>query len=132
MPRNAEPIGYWHIKTDPSRQQEQIMNDNNNLNRDAEGPGNADADHCGEPLALSVDVLPFGPDQARIDQAVSALLAHPLVRELTIPGEYRLLNFGLVQSAASPSCSSPKFRRRYSPGMVNSRTRGCANKALTA
>ena len=84
---------------------------NNNLNRDAEGPGNDDADHCGEAPALNVQVLPFGPDQARIDQAVSALLAHPLVRELTIPGEYRLLNFGLEQEGEAADCTGRADKR---------------------
>ena len=86
-------------------------NNNNNLNRDAEGPGNDDPDHCGEAPALNVQVLPFGPDQARIDQAVSALLAHPLVRELTIPGEYRLLNFGLEQEGEAADCTGRADKR---------------------
>jgi len=35
--------------------------------------------HCEEPPALNVRVEPFGPDQARIDQSVRALLVAPVI-----------------------------------------------------
>ena len=43
--------------------------------------------------ALSVAVEPFGPDQASVDAAVSALLAHPSVRQALGANEHRLLDF---------------------------------------
>ena len=43
--------------------------------------------------ALSVAVEPFGPDQATVDAAVSALLAHPSVRQPLGANEHRLLDF---------------------------------------
>jgi hypothetical protein len=61
------------------------------------------ADHCDEHSVLNVHVEPFGPDQASIDRAINALLAHPSVHEMVIPGEYRLLSFALEHEGDTPN-----------------------------
>lgn len=72
---------------------------------DGSTPGNTANEHC-DPAGTPLDVRaePFGPSQERIDQAVTALLAHPQVRESFTAGEHRLLSFALdheeAQSAA--------------------------------
>ena len=46
----------------------------------AAAPGAA-AD-CDEAVPLTIHVEPFGPDQARIDRSIAALLEHPRVRDM--------------------------------------------------
>src|SRR5882762_2155283 len=75
----------------------------------SEGQGSPDVNgdgHCAAPPALNVRVEPFGPDQARIDQSVRALLAHPRVLELVSPGEHRLLSFALEHEGEAADCTS--------------------------
>jgi hypothetical protein len=92
------------------------MTENGHSRADAERPpnggggrGSPDSNgdgHCEEPPALNVRVEPFGPDQARIDQSVRALLAHPRVLELVSPGEHRLLSFALEHEGEAADCTS--------------------------
>ena len=79
-----------------------------------EGRGSPDINgdgHCDEPPALNVHVEAFGPDQARIDQSIRALLAHPRVLELVSPGDHRLLSFGLEHEGEAADCTSRGERR---------------------
>jgi hypothetical protein len=46
---------------------------------------------------MSVAIEPFGPDQATVDLAVSALLAHPSLRQALGANEHRLLDFRVEQ-----------------------------------
>src|SRR3981081_1405859 len=67
-------------------------------------------DHT-EPPVLSVRAEPFGPDQSRIDQAVSALLSHPSISALVVPGEHRLLSFALENEGEAADCSGRAEKR---------------------
>src|SRR5215218_7317535 len=67
---------------------------------DAHGPNHSDTGG-----ALNVRAEPFGPDQTRIEQGVSALVAHPRVAELLVPGDHRLLSFGLEHDGEAVGCA---------------------------
>lgn len=95
------------------------MSESRDSSRNAGQPemadGKAAADdavvHCGEPPALNVRVEPFGPDQSRIDQAVSSLLSHPSILALVVPGEHRLLSFALEDGGETADCSGYAEKR---------------------
>jgi len=77
----------------------------------AECPDDDARAHYGEPPALNVRAEPFGPDQSRIDQAVSALLSHPSVRALVVHGEHRLLSFALENEGEAADCTGRAEKR---------------------
>lgn len=70
---------------------------------------------------LEVRLEPFGPDQARLDAAATALLAHPQLRERLVPGEHRLLSLvpehegevaeacGVAAAKRMHACSPERF-----------------------
>lgn len=72
-------------------------------------PGTDSCDATDGPLDVFTEA--FGPDQARIDAAVSALLAHPQVRERLVPSENRLLSFELEHEGSTPVCSGAEDKR---------------------
>ena len=61
---------------------------------------------CDEAVPLTIHVEPFGPDQARIDRSIAALLEHPRVRDLVAVGDHRLLSFNLEQEGERADCAN--------------------------
>jgi hypothetical protein len=62
------------------------------------GRRNTEPEFC-QDAALNVQVRQFGPEQERIDQAISALLAHPQLHAMLDTGEHRVLGFRLDHAA---------------------------------
>src|SRR5215472_11794513 len=97
------------------------MSENGHPSRNPERPANTgggagsssddSVGHCDEPTPLNVHLEPFGPDQARMDLAARALLAHPRVVELIVPGEHRLLSFALEHESEAADCTSRADKR---------------------
>jgi hypothetical protein len=66
---------------------------------------NHEADHVEESVALDIRVEPLGPDQAQVDQRVSALLTHPCLARLLATADSRLLSFRLEHEGEVSDCA---------------------------
>ena len=84
------------------------MSEHGNPQREMGNPAAAPsaAADCDETVPLAVHVQPFGPDQARIDRSIAALLEHPRVRDMVAVGDHRLLSFNLEQEGDRADCAN--------------------------
>ena len=74
-------------------------------------PNGSEGGHHNEPPEFDARAEPYGSDQSRIDQAVSALLSHLSVRALTSQGEHRVTSFALENEGRAPACTSRTGKR---------------------
>jgi hypothetical protein len=97
------------------------MSENGHPRRDAEraantgggvgSPNDDSVGQCDETTPLNLHLEPFGPDQARMDLAAGALLAHPRLVELVVPGEHHLLSFALQHEGEAADCTGRGDKR---------------------